>query len=83
MGEDVFRAVIAGGEIDAGHGAPPSPDAVLTLDPGTLLALIHGEISVADALASGGSRSTATARRSSASSGCSRCRSRRRCRCAA
>ena len=31
----------------------PSPDAVLTLDPGTLIALIHGEISVADALASG------------------------------
>src|SRR5919107_2907278 len=37
MGEDVFRAVIAGGEIDTGRGAPPSPDAVLTLDPGTLL----------------------------------------------
>ena len=53
MGEDVFRAVIAGGKIDAGHGAPPSPDAILTLDPGTLLALIHEEISVADALASG------------------------------
>jgi putative sterol carrier protein len=53
MGEDTFRAVIAGGEIDAGHGEVPAPDAVLTLDPGTLLGLIHGEISVADALASG------------------------------
>ena len=53
MGEDVFRAVIGDGAIDAGRGAPASPDAVLTLDPGTLLALIHGEISVEDALASG------------------------------
>jgi DNA-binding HxlR family transcriptional regulator len=53
MGEDTFRAVIAGGEIDAGRGEVSSPDAVLTLDPGTLLALIHGEISVADAVASG------------------------------
>jgi DNA-binding HxlR family transcriptional regulator len=53
MGEDVFRAVVAGGEIDAQRGAPPAPDAILTLDPGTLIALIHGHISVADALASG------------------------------
>ena len=53
MGEDTFRAVIAGGEIDAGHGELQAPDAVLTLDPGTLLALIHGEISVEGALASG------------------------------
>ncbi len=53
MGEDVFRAVIADGEIDARRGEPASPDAVLTLDPGTLLALIHGRVSVADALASG------------------------------
>jgi putative sterol carrier protein len=53
MGEDVFRVVIADGAIDAGRGAPPAPDAVLTLDPGTLLALIHGEIPVAGALASG------------------------------
>jgi DNA-binding HxlR family transcriptional regulator/putative sterol carrier protein len=52
MGEDVFHAVIADGEIDAGRGAPASPDAVLMLDPGTLLALIHGHISVADALSS-------------------------------
>lgn len=53
MGEDVFHTVIAGGEIDAGRGAPASPDAVLTLDPGTLLGLIHGEISVAEALDAG------------------------------
>jgi putative sterol carrier protein len=53
MGEDVFHATIAGGAIDTGHGAPASPDAVLTLDPGTLLALIHGEISVAEALETG------------------------------
>ena len=53
MGEDVFHVLIAGGEIDAGRGAPTSPDAVLTLEPGTLLALIHGEISVDGALDSG------------------------------
>ena len=53
MGEDVFHAAIAGGAIDTGHGAPASPDAGLTLDPGTLLALIHGEISVAEALETG------------------------------
>ena len=53
MGEDVFRAVVAGGAIDARRGAPPAPDAILTLDPGILIALIHGEISVADAVASG------------------------------
>src|SRR5215218_6757511 len=29
MGEDVFHAVVGGGAIDAGRGAPPSPDAVL------------------------------------------------------
>ncbi|HKG63531.1 MAG TPA: winged helix-turn-helix transcriptional regulator [Solirubrobacteraceae bacterium] len=53
MGEDVFHAAVAGGAIDTGRGAPASPDAVLTLDPGTLLALIHGEISVGDALETG------------------------------
>jgi putative sterol carrier protein len=53
MGEDTFRAVIADGEIDAGRGEVPAPDAVLTLDPDTLLALIHGEVSVAAAVASG------------------------------
>ncbi len=53
MGEDVFRAVVAGGAIDTRRGAPPAPDAILTLDPGILIALIHGEISVADAVASG------------------------------
>ena len=53
MGEDVFRAVVASGEIDARRGAPPAPDAILTLEPGSLIALIHGEISVADAVASG------------------------------
>jgi DNA-binding HxlR family transcriptional regulator/putative sterol carrier protein len=53
MGEDVFRAVVAGGTIDAGRGAPPEPDAVLELEPRTLLALIHGEVTVEQALASG------------------------------
>jgi DNA-binding HxlR family transcriptional regulator len=53
MGEDVFRVIVAEGEIDAGRGDVPSPDAVLTLEPGTLLALIHGEVTVADALATG------------------------------
>jgi DNA-binding HxlR family transcriptional regulator/putative sterol carrier protein len=53
MGDDVFHTVIAEGEIDAGRGAPVSPDAVLTLDPGTLLGLIHGEVSVAAALDAG------------------------------
>src|ERR687897_607675 len=43
MGEDVFRVVIAGGEIEAGRGEAASPDAVLMLDPATLLGLIHGE----------------------------------------
>jgi DNA-binding HxlR family transcriptional regulator/putative sterol carrier protein len=53
MGEDTFRAVIADGEIEAVRGEVPAPDAVLTLEPGTLLALIHGEVTVAGALASG------------------------------
>ena len=63
MGEDVFRAVDRRtARSTRGHGAPPSPDAVLTLDPGTLLALIHGEISVARrASPPARSRSTATA----------------------
>jgi len=53
MGDDVFHAVVAGGRIDAGRGAPASPDAILTLEPGTLLGLIHGAFSVAGAVASG------------------------------
>jgi DNA-binding HxlR family transcriptional regulator/putative sterol carrier protein len=53
MGEDVFRTVVAGGEIDAGRGAPPEPDAVLELEPGTLLALIHGAVTVEQAVAAG------------------------------
>ena len=53
MGEDVFRAVMAGGVIDAGRGAPPEPDAVLELEPGTLLALIHGAVTVEQAIAAG------------------------------
>jgi len=53
MGEDVFRAVVAGGAIDAGRGAPPEPDAVLELEPSTLLGLIHGRVGVEQAIASG------------------------------
>jgi len=53
MGEDVFHAVVGGGAIDAGRGAPPSPDAVLELEPRMLLALVHGEITVEEALESG------------------------------
>jgi len=53
MGEDVFRAVVAGGAIDASRGAPAEPDAVLELEPGTLLALIHGRVTVEQALESG------------------------------
>ena len=63
---------IAGRAIDAGH-ARRVTRRVLTLDPGTLLALIHDEISVADALASARWPSRATARRSSASWACSPC----------
>jgi putative sterol carrier protein len=53
MGEDVFRAVVAGGAIDTSRGGPAEPDAVLELDPRTLLALIHGEVAVEQAVANG------------------------------
>jgi putative sterol carrier protein len=51
-----FRAIVAGGAIDVDRGDAAAPDATLTTDAATLLALIHGRTTVPDALASGDAR---------------------------
>lgn len=48
-----FRAEVADGHFDVERGESPAPDAILTTDHGTLLALVRGRRELADALSSG------------------------------
>ena len=40
LGEEVFHAVVSGGELDAGRGAVEAPEAVLATDPLTLASIL-------------------------------------------
>jgi DNA-binding HxlR family transcriptional regulator len=50
LGEHRYRVTIADGEIEAVRGEAIAPDATITTDPGTLLALLHGRRELTDAL---------------------------------
>jgi DNA-binding HxlR family transcriptional regulator/putative sterol carrier protein len=53
LGERTFRAVVAGGAFELIEGALDAPDAVITSDHGTALAVAHGRASLAEAEAAG------------------------------
>lgn len=53
LGDQRFRAEVAGGEFEIDRGEAPSPDATITTDPGTLIAVAHGHRTFADALRAG------------------------------
>ena len=54
LGEaDVFRVELAGGELDLGRGPAEDPDGAIATDPGTLAALLTGQLPLDDALDSG------------------------------
>ena len=50
LGDDRFRIAIAGGQMVAERGEAASPDAILTTDPATLIALVHGHRELGEVL---------------------------------
>jgi DNA-binding HxlR family transcriptional regulator len=65
LGADVFHVVVAGGEIELLRGAAEAPDGAIETDPGTLAALISGQlpldraVGAGDAAIEGGKRTAA------------------------
>ena len=53
LGEQSFRAELAGGRLEVVPGEAVAPDATIAADPGTLLALIHGRRELGEALDAG------------------------------
>jgi DNA-binding HxlR family transcriptional regulator/putative sterol carrier protein len=53
LGEQRFRAEVAGGRLDVVRGEATAPDAIVATDHGTLLALIRGRRELADAMRAG------------------------------
>jgi DNA-binding HxlR family transcriptional regulator len=53
LGADVFHVVVAGGEIELLRGAAEAPDGAIETDPGTLAALISGQLPLDLALGAG------------------------------
>jgi len=53
LGEETFRATVAGGRLEIVRGEGPAPDATVATDHGTLLALSHHRLELADAVRSG------------------------------
>ncbi len=54
LGEsDVFRVEVSGGEVKLGRGAAEGPDGAIATDPGTLAALLTGQLALDAAIASG------------------------------
>lgn len=49
LGERTFRAAVAGGHFEIVSGEQPAPDAIITSDAGTVLAVAHGRAALADA----------------------------------
>jgi DNA-binding HxlR family transcriptional regulator len=50
LGEESFHVGIAGGELDLGRGEAQEPSATIETDPGTLAALLTGQLPLEDAL---------------------------------
>ncbi len=53
FGEETFHVGIASGELDLGRGEAEAPAAAIETDPGTLAALLTGQLPLEDALSSG------------------------------
>ncbi len=53
LGDERFRAQVADGALEVERGEASEPDAVVTTDHGTLLALAHRRLELSDALAAG------------------------------
>lgn len=53
LGDDRFRAHVAGGRLEMLRGEAPGADATVTTGHGTLLALSHRRLELADALRAG------------------------------
>ena len=53
FGDRPFRATVSGGAFEIKAGELDSPDAVITSDHGTALAVAHGRASLAEAESSG------------------------------
>ena len=53
LGERSFRATVADGKLQLVEGTMEAPDAVITSDHGTALAVAHGRASLAEAEATG------------------------------
>lgn len=53
LGEDSFRAEVAGGSLEIERGLARTPDAAIEADAGTLAELVYGELGLEDALHSG------------------------------
>jgi DNA-binding HxlR family transcriptional regulator len=53
LGDDVFALAVVGDRIEAERGPATAPDIVIATDPATLLALIHRQLDLPDALAAG------------------------------
>ncbi len=53
LGEEIFSVGIASGELELGRGPAEDPAVVITTDPGTLAALLTGQLPQEDALNSG------------------------------
>jgi DNA-binding HxlR family transcriptional regulator len=54
LGEDSFRAEVAEGRLDISRGVAERSDATIETDPGTLTALVYGDLPLDEALRSGG-----------------------------
>ncbi len=53
LGEQRFRADVADRRLEIVRGEAPQPDAIIETDPGTLLAVAHRRLELADAIRSG------------------------------
>jgi ubiquinone biosynthesis protein UbiJ len=53
LGEDSFRAEVAGGKLEIERGLAEAPGATIETDAGTLAALVYDELGLDDALRSG------------------------------
>jgi DNA-binding HxlR family transcriptional regulator len=53
LGDQHFRAMVAGGEFEIIRGEGQDPDATIDTDPGTLIAVAHGHRTFGDALEDG------------------------------
>lgn len=56
LGEESFHVGIAGGELDLGRGGAGAPSATIETDPGTLAALLTGQLPLDAALESGAAK---------------------------